>query len=65
MIVTDALPGAMLATFLFTMACTLVLAATLIAIRYRIETLLDSRERMSVPGVVVSARGELGREPVR
>src|SRR4030081_2102707 len=40
-IVNDALPPEMLATFLFTMACTLALAAALIAIRYRIETLAD------------------------
>jgi heme exporter protein C len=40
-IVNDALPPAMLATFLFTMACTLVLAAVMVAIRYRIETLTD------------------------
>src|ERR1700686_1942232 len=40
-IVNDALPPEMLATFLFTMACTLVLAAVMIAIRYRIETLTD------------------------
>jgi heme exporter protein C len=39
----NALPPEMLATFLFTMACTLVLAAVLVAIRYRIETLLDKR----------------------
>jgi heme exporter protein C len=37
----DALPPEMLATFLFTMACTIVLAAVMIAIRYRIETLTD------------------------
>jgi len=42
-IATDALPPEMLFTFLFTMACTLVLAGTLIAIRYRIETLLDKQ----------------------
>src|SRR5437764_7087804 len=42
-IATDALPPEMLATFLFTMACTLALAAVMIAIRYRIETLLDAR----------------------
>src|SRR3981081_4251158 len=41
-IVRDALPPEMLATFLFTMACTVVLAAVMIAIRYRIETLADS-----------------------
>jgi heme exporter protein C len=40
-IVNDALPPEMLATFLFTMGCTLVLAAVMIAIRYRIETLAD------------------------
>ncbi len=39
----DALPPEMLATFLFTMACTIVLAAVLIAIRYRIETLADGQ----------------------
>ena len=42
-IATDALPPEMLATFLFTLACTLALAAVMIAIRYRIETLLDAR----------------------
>jgi len=41
-IATDALPPEMLFTFLFTMVCTLVLAGTLIAIRYRIETLMDT-----------------------
>jgi heme exporter protein C len=40
-IVNDALPPEMLATFFFTMACTLALAAVMIAIRYRIETLAD------------------------
>ena len=40
-IVNDALPPEMLATFLLTMGCTLVLAAVMIAIRYRIETLAD------------------------
>jgi heme exporter protein C len=40
-IVRDALPPEMLATFLFTMACTIVLAAVMIVIRYRIETLAD------------------------
>jgi len=42
-IVRDALPPEMLATFLFTMACTVVLAAVMIAIRYRIETLADGQ----------------------
>jgi heme exporter protein C len=40
-IVNDALPPEMLATFFFTMACTIVLAAVMIGIRYRIETLTD------------------------
>jgi heme exporter protein C len=40
---TDALPSAMLATFLFTMFCTLVLAAVMVAIRFRIETLQDAQ----------------------
>jgi heme exporter protein C len=40
-IVNDALPPAMLLTFLVTLACTLFLATVMIAIRYRIETLLD------------------------
>ncbi len=41
-VINDALPPAMLATFLLTMACTLVLAAAMVAIRYRIETLQDA-----------------------
>jgi heme exporter protein C len=41
-VINDALPPAMLATFLFTMACTLALAAVLVTIRYRIETLQDA-----------------------
>jgi heme exporter protein C len=40
-IVSNALPPQMLLTFLVTMACTLVLAAVMVAIRYQIETLLD------------------------
>ena len=43
MISADALPPEMLFTFLLTMACTLVLAAVLIAIRYRIEALADAQ----------------------
>lgn len=42
-IATDALPPEMLFAFLFTMACTLVLAAVMIAIRYRIEVLSDAQ----------------------
>src|SRR6267378_5843144 len=40
---TDALPPEMLFTFLFTMFCTLVLAAGMIAVRYRIEALSDAQ----------------------
>ena len=43
-IVNDALPASMLATFFVTMACTLFLAAVMIGIRYRIETLTDGKE---------------------
>ncbi len=41
-VVNNSLPPEMLATFVVTMACTLVLAGVLVAIRYRIETLLDA-----------------------
>jgi heme exporter protein C len=40
-IINDALPPQMLLAFLLTMACTLFLAGVMIAIRYRIEMLLD------------------------
>lgn len=43
-VLNDALPAEMLSTFLFTMLCTLVLAAVMVVIRYRIETLLDLKE---------------------
>lgn len=54
-IVNDALPAQMLATFLFTMACTLVLAAVLIATRYRIETLMDEKQNTFEPAKVIGA----------
>ena len=47
-IINDALPPQMLGTFLFTLLCTLVLAAVMVVIRYRIETLLDVNQ--FVPG---------------
>jgi len=47
-LVNDALPPEMLATFLFTMLCTLVLAAVMVAIRYRIEVLLDTQPMAQV-----------------
>jgi hypothetical protein len=56
----------MLSTFLFTMACTLVLAGVLIAIRYRIETLADQLPIGSVvpspasPSLPSPLRGEAG-----
>jgi heme exporter protein C len=55
-IVRDALPPEMLATFLFTMVCTLVLAAVMIAIRYRIETLTDERQNVLEAPRVLTAR---------
>jgi len=55
-VVDNALPAEMLATFLFTLACTLVLAAVLIAIRYRIETLLDAKVAIAEPAKLVSAQ---------
>jgi heme exporter protein C len=54
-VVNDALPVQMLGTFLFTLACTLVLAAVLIAIRYRIETLVDERQEVFEPAKVIAA----------
>src|SRR5256885_12535479 len=57
-IVNDALPPQMLATFFFTLACTLVLAAVMIAIRYRIETVLDARLNIVEPAKVVAAARE-------
>jgi hypothetical protein len=48
----------MLATFLFTMACTLVLAAVLVYLRYRIETLQDERMRLGERVHVVPAARE-------
>ena len=54
-IVNDALPPQMLATFFLTLVCTLVFAAVLIAIRYRIETLLDQRQVVVEPAKVLPA----------
>jgi heme exporter protein C len=57
-VVDDALPPEMLATFLFMLACVLVLAAVMIAIRYRIETLLDAKLRATEPAAIISATAE-------
>ncbi|HEV2475644.1 MAG TPA: cytochrome c biogenesis protein [Candidatus Dormibacteraeota bacterium] len=54
-IVNDALPPEMLGTFLFTMLCTIVFAAVLVVIRYRIETLRDARQVVIEPAKVVPA----------
>ena len=62
-IVNDALPPEMLATFLVTMGCTLVLAAVMIAIRYRIETLADGP--VTQPARVVAAVNAREAEPVQ
>jgi heme exporter protein C len=55
-VTSDALPPAMLEAFLFTMFCTLVLAAVMVTIRYRIETLLDAQ-----PAAQVVTSGALSR----
>ena len=62
-IVNDALPQQMLATFLFTLVCTLVLAAEMIAVRYRIETVLDARQNISELAKVIATKRE--PEPAR
>lgn len=55
-IVRNALPPEMLATFLFTMVCTLALAAVMIPIRYRIETLQDEKQNVMEPPRILTAR---------
>ena len=57
-IVSNALPPEMLLTFLVTMACTLFLAAVMVAIRYQIETLMDE-----VPTPASALVGAAPREP--
>ncbi|HXN92084.1 MAG TPA: cytochrome c biogenesis protein [Candidatus Sulfotelmatobacter sp.] len=65
LIINNALPPEMLATFLFTMLCTLVLAGVMIGVRYRIETLLDGRHGVTERAhVVASRRPEASPEPV-
>src|ERR1700674_310591 len=65
LIINNALPPEMLATFLFTMLCTLVLAGVMIGVRYRIETLLDGRHGVTErTHVVASRRPEASPEPV-
>jgi heme exporter protein C len=59
-VINDALPASMLIAFFVTMACTLVLAAVMIGIRYRIEVLTDQAVEKSVPAAIV-APTEAGR----
>lgn len=63
-IINDALPPQMLATFLFTLLCTLVLAAVMVVIRYRIETLLDVKQFVAGRQVVISVTQQ-DPEPAR
>jgi hypothetical protein len=53
----------MLATFFLTMACTLVLAAVLVVIRYRIETLADGA--VTEMAAVVTPVSSREAEPVQ
>ncbi len=62
-LVNDALPPQMLLTFLVTMACTLFLAAAMVAIRYRIETLMDEAPALAGASAPVLAQRE--PEPAR
>jgi heme exporter protein C len=57
-IVSNALPPQMLLTFLVTMACTLFLAAVLVAIRYRIEMLMDEAPSPADARVASSSQRE-------
>jgi len=58
-VINDALPPQMLVAFLITMACTLFLAAVMIAIRYRIEVLMDEAAEKTAPAPIV-APSEVG-----
>ncbi len=62
-IVNDALPPEMLATFFLTMAFTLILAAVMVVIRYRIETLTDGA--VTETARVVTAVSSREAEPVQ
>ena len=60
-VLNDALPPEMLMTFLLTMACTLFLAGVMIAIRYRIETLMDQAQMEAGLPVPVVGQSEPAR----
>ncbi len=62
-IINDALPPEMLAIFFLTMAFTLILAAVMVVIRYRIETLADGA--VTETARVVAAVSSHEAEPVR
>jgi heme exporter protein C len=53
-VINDALPPQMLIAFLITMACTLFFAAVMIAIRYRIEFLMEQAAERAMPAPVVA-----------
>jgi heme exporter protein C len=53
-VINDALPPQMLIAFLITMACTLFLAGVMVAIRYRIELLMDQAAEKVVPAPIVA-----------
>jgi heme exporter protein C len=63
-IVNDALPPEMLATFFITMACTLALAAVMVMIRYRIETLADGAVQALTERPPILSSREPEAEPV-
>ncbi len=59
-VINDALPSQMLVGFFVTMAATLFLAAAMIAIRYRIEVIMDQAAEKTIPAPIV-AQSEAGR----
>jgi heme exporter protein C len=61
-VINDALPPEMLLAFFVTMACTLFLAAVMIAIRYRIEVLTDqAAEKVVVAPIIASSEAGTAR----
>jgi heme exporter protein C len=62
-ILNNALPPQMLLTFLATLVCTLFLAGTMVAIRYRIEALMDEAPSVAyaMPPVVAQREPEPAR----
>ncbi len=61
-VINDALPAQMLVAFFVTMACTLILAAVMIAIRYRIEVLTDeAAAKVMVAPIIASSEAGTAR----